>query len=266
MRPRTIELNKQTMNIFVDYLGDKHVDSINRNVIEMFMIYLRDEKKYNSVSINMFVRTLKAIFGRAVKEYDMLKDHPFMSIKLYTENKQNRKAIYLTADQVELLQHSIDNEHLLRIIRFYLWTGCRRSEATELTWEDVDGQNGQIYLGNSESKTKLRREFPLTDRLRLLLQELNPDKGQSERVFWRFAPDGRNISNKIRKIRQRVDLLPDNLTLHTLRPTFAAHLIMRGVDMSTVAFLMGHSTTQVTERYSHLQPDHKLAAANNLQY
>jgi integrase len=54
--------------------------------------------------------------------------------------------------------------------------------------------------------------------------------------------------------------------LHTLRHTFASHLIMKGVDPRTVQEYMGHSTIQVTEKYSHLSKSHKREAINVLSF
>jgi site-specific recombinase XerD len=51
-----------------------------------------------------------------------------------------------------------------------------------------------------------------------------------------------------------------NANLHTLRHTFTSCLVMQGVDIRTVQKLLGHSTVNVTERYSHLSPIHKLKA------
>lgn len=138
--------------------------------------------------------------------------------------------------------------------------------STDLKWEDVDWQIGLVYLGHPNSQTKLRRGFPLTGKLETLLRELELEKDQYERVFWRYAGDPRRISKQIRQIREKCDGLPNNLTLHTLRHTFASHLVMRGVDLSTVASLLRHSAIQVTEMYSHLQPDHILAAADRLPF
>ena len=53
-------------------------------------------------------------------------------------------------------------------------------------------------------------------------------------------------------------------TWHTLRHTFASHLIMAGVDLRTVQDLLGHKTLEMTLRYSHLAPAHKASAVEKL--
>ena len=55
-----------------------------------------------------------------------------------------------------------------------------------------------------------------------------------------------------------------DVSFHTLRHSFASHLVMSGSDLLTVKELMGHATLDMTLRYAHLAPDHKAAAVNRL--
>lgn len=265
-RPRTVEINTQALRKLIECAGDKPLDNVDRSLVERFLIRLRDDLLYSDTSINMYLRQLKAIFQRAVDEHGLLAEHPFRTVKPFAKSRQTKKATFLEVEQIHLILDSLEDIHVRRLLQFYLWTGCRRTEATDLTWDDIDWQNQQIHLGQPNSQTKLRRPFPLTDRLRGLLEELKEDGNGSNWIFWRFATDPRRASKIMRIIRERVNELPDNLTLHTLRHTFASQLVMAGVDLATVASLMGHSTTQVTEMYAHLQPGHKRAAADRLPY
>ena len=56
-----------------------------------------------------------------------------------------------------------------------------------------------------------------------------------------------------------------HFTFHDLRHTFASHMVMEGVDITTVSRLLGHATLTMTLRYAHLAPKH-MASAVNVQY
>jgi site-specific recombinase XerD len=57
----------------------------------------------------------------------------------------------------------------------------------------------------------------------------------------------------------------EKVVFHTLRHTYASRLVMSGVDLYTVQRLMGHSTISMTERYSHLAPDHLEKAVSRME-
>ena len=59
---------------------------------------------------------------------------------------------------------------------------------------------------------------------------------------------------------------PDVTKIHSLRHTFASHLVMKGVDLPTVQKLMGHADIQTTMIYAHLAPDHLVEAVDKLDF
>ena len=153
-------------------------------MIERYLSYLHDELGCNETTVNMQLRILKAIFQRAVDEYKMLPEHSFRSVKQYTQAKNARKPNYLTVEQVELLLNSIDDEHFRKLTQFYLWTGCRRTEAVDLIWKDVDWLNGVIYLGQADSQTKVRRAFPLSGKIEALIEDMKRDRKDGQELVF----------------------------------------------------------------------------------
>jgi len=81
--------------------------------------------------------------------------------------------------------------------------------------------------------------------------------------------DGGKIRTKLRENMIQIAKqagIEDLTKLHTLRHTFASHLVMQGVDLPTVKKLMGHSDIQTTMIYAHLAPDHLADAVDKLAF
>jgi integrase len=137
-----------------------------------------------------------------------------------------------------------------------LHTGLRRGEQYGLRWEDVDRE--RHILSVPRSKNGAMRHVPLNGTARHALAELHARNGDSDLVFGSKSPRG--------WFEPAVNAACVNdFTWHCLRHTFASRLVMAGVDIRTVAELLGHKTLAMTMRYAHLAPDHQLAAVERLE-
>jgi len=85
-----------------------------------------------------------------------------------------------------------------------------------------------------------------------------------------FVFSGKDNGPLTIKLRERLKTItkrcgfPDVTKIHTLRHTFASHMIMQGVDLPTLQKLLGHADVQTTMIYSHLAIDHLADAMNKL--
>jgi integrase len=113
------------------------------------------------------------------------------------------------------------------------------------------------------TKNGERREIPINDTLRATLTGLtrrldipyvfyNPITGKP-------FQDTKNSFNRACKKAKITDF-----HFHDLRHTFASHLVMEGIDITTVKELLGHKTLTMTLRYAHLAPSHKVGAVDLL--
>ena len=84
------------------------------------------------------------------------------------------------------------------------------------------------------------------------------------RLFPGYYPN--QVSMKFRRWAREIGL-PDNIKLHTLRATFACHLIRRGVDIYSISKLLGHHSVKMTEKYYlALDPDKAREAVGRLKF
>jgi integrase len=209
---------------------------------------------------NRHLATLKHMFAKAV-EWEMVEEavlKKVRKVKLLPEN--NRRLRYLSRDECRALTNAC-NSHLRPIVITALNTGMRREEILSLEWEKhVDLNHGFILL--DVTKNGDRREVPINETLRITLQKIvrhiNSPYVFTDGRGRRFKDVKKSFNAAVRKAKIK------DFRLHDCRHTFASHLVMAGVDITTVKELLGHKTLAMTLRYAHLAPSHKVKAVDML--
>lgn len=212
-------------------------------------------------TVNRLLATLKHMFTKAV-EWDLVEEEALKrvrKVKLLAEN--NRRLRYLSKDECQALINAC-NPHLKPIVITALNTGMRKEEILSLEWEKhIDLKHGFILLDTT--KNGERREIPINQTLRTALQGI-VRQIDSPHVFIdgegnRFKDVKRSFHSACKKAGIK------DFRFHDLRHTFASHLVMAGVDITTVKELLGHKTLTMTLRYAHLAPSHKVKAVEILE-
>lgn len=226
-------------------------------------------------TVNRRLATIKAMFTKAL-DWNLVNEATYKQVhkvKLFKETVTRDK--FLSSEEIKALLDACDEQittktgktiilkqaHLKPVIIFALNTGCRKEEILSLKWEQVDLKHGFINL--NKTKNGERRQIPINDTLREMLQGLirridvpwvfyDPENGT------RFRDVKRSFYTACRKAGIT------DFVFHSLRHTFASHLVMAGVDLTTVSRLIGHKSLVMTLRYSHLAPDHLSNAVNML--
>lgn len=210
---------------------------------------------------NRYLSTLKAMFTKAV-EWEMADEEilkKVRKVKLLPMN--NRRLRYLSKEECQALINACD-KHLKPIVITALNTGMRRGEILSLRWDkNIDLKHGFILL--DITKNGERREIPINDTLRATF------KGIQRRLdipYVFFDPITGNPYQEVKRsfpsACRRAGIR--DFRFHDLRHTFASHLVMAGVDITTVSRLLGHKSLTMTLRYSHLAPSHMIKAVNML--
>ena len=243
----------------VEKFGNLPLRRFNTMLIEQYQTE-RMQKGNKPATINRFLATLKHMFTKAVDwnmvEEDVLKG--VRKVKLLEEN--NKRLRYLAQEECHSLLDSCEN-HLKPIVLTALNSGMRKAEILNLRWEQVDLKHGFILL--SITKNGERREIPINGTLREMFQT------RLRRLDVPFVfndpKTGRpyqDIKHSFSTARRKAGI--NDFHFHDLRHTFASHLVMAGVDLTTVKELLGHKTLSMTLRYAHLSPSHKVKAVDIL--
>ena len=247
---------RQLINTF----GSLPLRRFNTAIVEQLQTDLINRGLKNS-SCNKVLNVLKHTFTKAV-EWEMVEEDVLKRVRkvklLIDDGKRLR---YLSKEECLKLIDSCDS-HLKPIVITALNTGMRRGEILSLRWNNVDLRHGFILL--DRTKNGERREIPINETLRHTLEGLTRRLDVSY-VFYDPATGKpyQGIKRSFATACRRAGI--KDFHFHDLRHTFASHLVMAGVDITTIKELLGHKTLTMTLRYAHLAPSHKVKAVEILE-
>jgi integrase len=187
---------------------------------------------------------------------------------------------FLTFEEADALL-AASRDELLRMVCLALRTGLRTGEILALRWVDVEEAGRRIVVRRSAvegnvgpPKNGRAREIPLTSDALAALQAQRATAKRRELVFPHPGHGGirmgQDLWTPLQDAATAAGLLPrpsgkEAMGWHTLRHTFASHLVMRGAPLKAVQELMGHASMEMTMRYAHLAPEAKSATVALLE-
>ena len=223
--------------------------------IENYKQKRRDEVK--PATVNRELACMKHMFNLAIK-WKKASTNPVTEVKFFKE--KNKRLRFLSEEEIHKLIEC-SSPQLKPIIITAITTGMRLNEILSLQWKDIDFENNLITL--DETKGGSSRKIPINDTLKEVLLSLK-NKAMNEFVFQSsLGKPYKDLRTTFRTTLRKAGL--EDVTFHTLRHTFASHLVMSNVNLKTVQELLGHRTIQMTMRYAHLSGKHKQQAVNILQ-
>lgn len=240
-----------TFNHLIKYFGDIFpIRDISVREVESFKAYLL---KNSPKGVLVYLRNLKAAFNRAV-EWEMIDSNPFLNIKI-KKYQHERPAVLEEGDLAKIIAY-IPNQTIRDLIVFAKNTGTRLNEAVCVTWKNIDFNSKILTVGDDEFTTKNKRQrmIPLRSELMEILNRRYNDKNRSQKYVFNKSNDSRftgSYTSKRFKAAVRKAGLSENIHFHSLRHTFGTELGLKGVPITVIRDLMGHTTVAVTEIYSH---------------
>lgn len=222
------------------------------------------EKGRSPATVRHALCLIRQAFNKAVIWGLWSGENPCRSVTFPSPNNARQRFLsYQEADKLlgELGKRS---RQINRIARISLYGGLRLGEIFGLSWSNVDLTHGILTV--LDAKNGESRPVFITDQIRAVLDEL-PQGGAEESLFTtRFGQPVAWLSKAFHDVVEElgfnkgIEDRREKVTFHTLRHTFASWSVMAGVPLFVVGKALGHKTTVMTQRYSHLSPDSQKAA------
>ena len=265
-------------------LGNTPLRKIDALKVESVM--LRAQKAGKSPgTVCKIIGTISQVWNKAVAHDVVQGDSPTRKVK--KPQQDSRRMRFLSKEQardllaaLKLRSQDVHDAALLSIL-----CGLRAGEIHSLTWGDIDLQNGTILI--RDPKNKRNRHAFISEDVEAMFKSRYKGQATTELIFSThsgkqrmWVPDtfartvdelGLNNTGEFIKnvdgdlVPVRISDARQKVVFHSLRHTFASWLVQQGTPLYTVAELMGHSTLEMTRRYSHLAPDTLRKAAMSLQ-
>lgn len=243
----TLRKYVQTFNHLKEFIKSKYkrsdflLNNIRLKFIEDFSLYLLVEKNMKQTTVNRTNRYLRKIIKFAISEEFLVVD-PFQN---YKPKKVNTKIIYLSADELNLIEkHTFCQNKLQEVCDLFIfccYTGLAYQEMTSLTTLNIKSDSkGNFWIEITRKKTGKEIYIPLLPRAMEILKMYDYDLPE-------FS--NQKFNSYLKEIADIVGI-NKRLTHHIARKTFATTVLLgNNVSMEVVSELLGHSSLQVTQKY-----------------
>jgi integrase/recombinase XerD len=247
---------------FAEHFG-KSPEHLGADEIRRFQLYLLNDKKLAPGTVEIRISALRFLYKKTLKRRDLAFDD------LVFPKTPRKLPVILSPEEVTRLIEAAANLMHRTILMVLYATGVRRTEASLLKVSDIDSQRMVIHI--RQGKGSRDRDVPLSPKLLDALRQywrwkrpkvyLFPstsghrgvEQPISDKTVW-HACQTAAVRAGIKK----------RIGPHTLRHSFATHLLEAGTDLRTIQLLMGHERLEHTTVYLHLSQRHLHAALNPL--
>ena len=277
LRKRMIEdmqlrgLSEGTQKVYISVVRDlahyynKSPDQISDEQLRLYFLYLKDEKKLARSTCTVAISGIKFLY-----DYTLKRNWPVLD--LVRPKKKHKQPVILSQDEVYRILACVEQVHYQTCLKMIYVCGLRVSEGVGLQVSHIDSARLQLHL--RDTKGGKDRRVPLPNQI---LKELRHLWRTHRNPVWVFPKrDRRDVlpnaegSMSTKSISRAFKMalgqsgVTKAATIHTLRHSWATHLLEAGVHLRLIQLWLGHSSLRTTAHYLHLSQKVEAVAVSQL--
>ena len=242
---QTIKNYISALLLFLDFISAKKVNEVSDQLIEEYLFYCKTKKHYSFSSMKQVIASIRFLYLNVLE-----KPIPkALNIKI---KKPDTLPVVLSREEVKKLITVTSNlKHKVIMLLIYS-AGLRLGELLNLRIGDIDSGRMKIHI--RQAKGKKDRYVVLSEKLLPLLREYY-GKYQPRDYLIEGVKGGRYSEKSVQSIMKQALKkagIRKKATVHTLRHSFATHLLDDGLDIRFIQELLGHVRLETTRVYTHV--------------
>ncbi len=241
----TVKNYASALKLFLQWVSELKVSKISQDHIQNYLYYCKQEKQYSFSSMKQVLATIRFLYGKVFHQ----PIPQVLDIKL-------RKPVYLPTvlsakDISELIRVTNNLKHKIILLLIYSG-GLRLGELLNLRIGDIDSEAMKIHI--RQAKGKKDRYIMLSEKTLSMLR--NYYKKYQPHDFLIEGQKGGKYSptsvQSVFKTALKKSGIKKKVTVHSLRHSFATHLLDEGTDIRYIQELLGHKRLETTQIYTHV--------------
>jgi site-specific recombinase XerD len=255
----TINSYRNALIKFFNVFHSRNPEDLKQKDIEHFINRLVVEEHISQSYQKQLVGALKLFFNELLrKNFDLY--------YLYPDRRESKLPEVLSKEEIKAILNSIQNLKHKAIISTIYSAGLRLEETLNLKIHDIDSKNMQLHI--HKGKGNKDRNVVLSDKLLLLLRTYY--RKYKPKLYLFEGQNGKQYSSSsvqaIMKQALKKTGINKRATPHTLRHSYASHLLESGTDIRVIQELLGHNTIRTTQIYTHISSTKLNSVKSPLDY
>ncbi len=241
--PKTLKIYTTCVQVFLKHITPQTPEKTSRDEIVDFLLLLQTQEK-SSKTINVYKESIKFFYAEVL---EMPKD-----LRIHFSKEAKKLPVVLSRNEIQKLLASVTNKKHRFLLAITYGAGLRISETVYLRVGDFDLENFSIHIKRGKGNKDRITIFP--EKLKNDIIDLSRLKSTDD--FLVESERGGNLTTRsLQKIFEKAlkkSGIQKPATFHSLRHSFATHLLENGVDIRYVQELLGHQNIRTTQRYTQV--------------